>query len=72
MDIEVKSIPRIIVEDVLRFFFIFQFFSLGAWIATESYLLASAIYFMLLISVYGEVSTIYTNLKMLNEMAYFE
>ena len=72
MDIEVKSIPRILLEDVLKFFYLFQIFSLGIWIANESYLLAGAIYFMLLISVYGEVSTIYTNLKMLNEMAYFE
>lgn len=72
MDIEVKPIPKILVEDVLKFFYIFQMFGLVVWIANEFYAYSVAIFVMLFVSIWGELYTIYSNLVLLNKMAFYE
>ena len=72
MDIKVNPIYRIFVEDVLNTFYLFQCFSLTVWYIDGFWMYATTLGFMLLISIYGELSTMYSNLFMLSEMARYE
>jgi cation-transporting P-type ATPase 13A2 len=72
MDIEVKPVFRILTEDVLNTFYMFQCFSLWVWFINSFWMYGGAICCMLFVSIYGELSTIYWNLHMLREMARYD
>ena len=72
MDIEIKPIYSILWEDVITLFYIFQLFSLTVWFVDGYYLYGTAICVMLSVSLFGEIHTIYTNLKQLRKMAHYE
>jgi cation-transporting P-type ATPase 13A2 len=60
------------MEDVLNSFYMFQCFSLTVWFISGFWMYGGALGSMLALSIYGELSTIYWNLKMLREMAHYE
>ncbi|KAM9960008.1 hypothetical protein ACTFIW_007241 [Dictyostelium discoideum] len=67
----VKNIPRLLMEEVLHPFFIFQIYSVCLWIAEEYYYYAGAIFIIATVSAVLSLREIRGNLLSLQKIAHF-
>ena len=67
-----KSVFRILIEDVINWFYIFQIVGLALWLWDVYYRYGIAIILMLSVSLFGETKNIYDNLSQLRIMALYE
>ena len=72
MDLYVKPWYLILLQDVVNAFYLFQIFSLSAWMTVAWYQYGTTMIFMISVSLYGEFSNIYENLYNLKRMAHYE
>jgi len=72
IDVPMKSIPRLLMEEVLHPFFIFQIYSIGLWCAEAYYYYAGAILLIATISAGFTLFETRNNLKRLGEIARYK
>lgn len=72
MELYVKPWYLILLQDVVNGFYMFQMFSLSAWMTIAFYQYGTTMIFMIGVSLWGEFSNIYENLYRLKEMAYYQ
>ncbi|XP_061444002.1 polyamine-transporting ATPase 13A3-like isoform X2 [Rhineura floridana] len=68
IDVQVPSLPKLLIKEVLNPFYIFQVFSMVLWSLDNYYLYASAILFMSLVSVCSSLYTIRKQYILLHDM----
>lgn len=72
MELYIKPWILILLQDVVNAFYMFQIFSLSAWMTVVYYQYGTTIIFMIAVSLYGEFSNIYESLYRLKDMAYYQ
>nr|XP_060635789.1 polyamine-transporting ATPase 13A3-like [Anolis sagrei ordinatus] len=68
IDVQVPSLPKLLIREVLNPFYIFQVFSMVLWSLDNYYLYASAILFMSLVSICSSLYTIRKQYVLLHDM----
>ncbi|CAI5791593.1 probable cation-transporting ATPase 13A3 isoform X1 [Podarcis lilfordi] len=68
IDVQVPSLPKLLIKEVLNPFYIFQAFSMVLWSLDNYYLYASAILFMSLVSICSSLYTIRKQYVLLHDM----
>ncbi|KAH0626031.1 hypothetical protein JD844_000730 [Phrynosoma platyrhinos] len=68
IDVQVPSLPKLLIREVLNPFYIFQVFSMVLWSLDNYYLYASAILFMSLVSICSSLYTIRKQYILLHDM----
>ncbi|XP_042331882.1 LOW QUALITY PROTEIN: polyamine-transporting ATPase 13A3-like [Sceloporus undulatus] len=68
IDVQVPSLPKLLIKEVLNPFYIFQVFSMVLWSLDNYYLYASAILFMSLVSICSSLYTIRKQYVLLHDM----
>ncbi|XP_058876832.1 LOW QUALITY PROTEIN: polyamine-transporting ATPase 13A3 [Acipenser ruthenus] len=68
IDVEVPSIPKLLIKEVLNPFYIFQVFSVVLWSLDDYYYYASAILFMSVLSVCASLYTVRRQSVLLHDM----
>jgi len=71
IEIPIKSIPRLLIEEVLNPFYIFQFFSMGLWYWDGYQSYATCILLISVISAVTSLVDTLTNLRNIKRMAYY-
>eukprot|EP01132_Coremiostelium_polycephalum_P005014 gene5014-6243_t len=69
IDVPLKSIPKLLLDEVLHPFFIFQIYSIGLWCAEAYYYYAGAIFFIASVSAIITLRETRNNLIKLGEIA---
>ncbi|KAK9453672.1 hypothetical protein V1511DRAFT_462087 [Dipodascopsis uninucleata] len=72
IEIEDKSIPKLLIEEVLHPFYIFQLFSMVLWSLDEYYYYASCILAISVISIINTLVETKSNMRRLREISKFE
>nr|XP_056719148.1 polyamine-transporting ATPase 13A3-like [Euleptes europaea] len=68
IDVQVPSVPKLLIKEVLNPFYIFQVFSMVLWSLDDYYLYASAILFMSLVSISCSLYTLRKQYILLHDM----
>ncbi|CCE78473.1 Piso0_001096 [Millerozyma farinosa CBS 7064] len=69
--IDEKSVPQLLVDEVLHPFYIFQVFSIFLWLADNYYYYATCIFLISLLSIVNSLVETKSTLKRLKEMSVF-
>ena len=72
LDVKVPSWSNILMNEVLRPFFVFQIYSVGLWIAEEYYYFSFCILIIAIVSIYSTVLETQESLQRIAEMSHFE
>lgn len=71
IEVPVKSVPRLLIEEVLNPFYIFQIFSMALWYWDGYQAYASCILFISVSSAIASLVETLTNLKSIKKMAHY-
>ena len=71
IDVPVKSIPRLLIDEVLNPFYIFQFFAVAIWMKDQYALYATCILVLSILSITASLIDTLSNLKKIRKMAFY-